>query len=96
MIFIWDLNAKMLSNVIFLNQRKYQIYHINKWNENYFYIYEFNQNSIIFIDYEKLKIITCYKFNQNKSIENIKLVNLNAYGKSLFISNEENYIEIWN
>ena len=96
MIFIWDLNAKMLSNVIFLNQRKYQIYHINKWNENYFYIYEFNQNSIIFIDYEQIKIITCYKFNQNKSIENIKLVKLNAYGKSLFISNEENYIEIWN
>ena len=96
MIFIWNLNAKALSNVIFLNQKKYQIYHINKWNNMYFYFYEFSQNSIIFIDYEKLKIITLYKFNRNKSIENIKLINLNSYGKSLFISNEENNIEIWN
>ena len=95
MIFIWNLNAKLLFNVLFLNQRKYQIYHINKWNNKYFYIYEFSQNSIIFIDFGKLKIITCYKFNPNKSIENIKLINLNSFGKSLFISNEENNIEIW-
>ena len=95
MIFIWNLNAKILSNVLFLNRRKYQIYHINKWNNRYFYIYEFSQNSIIFIDYEQLKIITCYKFNQNKSIENIKLIDSKSYGKSLFISNEENNIELW-
>jgi len=95
MIFIWNLNAKILSNVLFLNLRKYQIYHINKWNNRYFYIYEFSQNSIIFIDYEQIKIITCYKFNQNKSIENIKLIDSKSYGKSLFISNEENNIELW-
>ena len=94
-IFIWNLNSKILFNIINLFSSKYQIYHINKWNEKYFYIYEFSKNSIMFINFKELKIVSCFKFNENNNIEIVKVKNLLNYGKCLLISNEENNIQLW-
>ena len=99
LIYIWNITNKTIFKIIDVNSQntiKYQICHINKWNKKYFYIYEFTQNCIIFIDFEQLKKVSCFKFKNNNIIENIKIINYSDYGKSLIISNEENNIQIWN
>ena len=98
LIYLWNLTTKSFFRIIDLNTEnsfKRQIYHICQWNKKYFYVYEHTQNSIIFIDLKKLKKVSCFKFNKNKNIEDIKLINLPLYGRSLIISNGNNNFELW-
>ena len=98
-IFIWNLITKTEIRKIYVyneNNLQNQIYHMNQWDKKYFYVYEFKRNSIIFIDFDQLKKVSCFKFNKYFNIEDIKVINLPFYGKSLLISNEGNNIEIWN
>ena len=98
-VLILDLNQKLIINLIEFKKNNFiecQIYHIEKWNSKYFFVYEYTQNSIYFIEFENLKKVSRFKFDKNNSIEEIKIMNHHIYGKSLLISNEKNYIQLWN
>ena len=98
LIYLWNLTIKSFFRIIDLNTEnsiKRQIFHIHQWNNKYFYVYEHTHNCIIIIDFKKLKKVSCLKFNKNKSIEDIKLINLPLYDKSFIISNEKGNFELW-
>ena len=64
-VLILDLNKKLIINLIDFNKSncnhiKGQIYHIEKWNSKYFFVYEYTQNSIYFIEFENLILMAFY------------------------------------
>lgn len=93
-IYILSLYHEKFIKKINVNNSK--LHDIVDWNKKYFLVTDVENNSIKVIDLEKSRVITSYKYHNEKAkIRFIKKINSSEYGESLISSDDDDNIILW-